>query len=65
MLEIDTGGDRTGAHLPKGPTATVKLPPSVRFPPLVKASMARRWLRMITRSETWNKGEKTEKKKKI
>lgn len=27
-------------HLPRGPIATVRFPPSVRFPPLAKASTA-------------------------
>lgn len=46
----ETDGRR--ADLPTGPTATVRFPPSVRFPPLVKASMALRWFRMMTRSDT-------------
>lgn len=53
--EVKPLNDRTTgrcANLPTGPTATVRFPPSVRFPPLVKASMALRWFRMMTRSDT-------------
>lgn len=46
-------------YLPRGPIATVRFPPSVRFPPLAKASTALSWFSIITKSETYKISNKS------